>query len=52
MTTPIEAAFESINTDELVIVILRAGLSGGIKVGDATKIAQAVKDWLTGKEQK
>ena len=45
------AAFESIDTDELASVILRAELPGGIKVGHADRIALAVKNWLTGKDQ-
>jgi len=47
----IKAVMESIDTDELVSVILRTELPGGLKVGHADKIALAVKNWLTGKDQ-
>lgn len=46
--------FESIDTDELATVIgdnlTARNADGFIVVGDSAHIAQAVKDWLTGKD--
>ena len=42
------AAFESIDADQLADVILAANLFGD---GTAMDAAQAVKNWLTGKDQ-
>ena len=47
----VKAVLDSIDTDRLATVILRSELPGGIKVGHADKIALAVKNWLTGKDQ-
>src|SRR5690625_876096 len=45
-------ALAPIDSDQLATVILRTELPGGIKVGHADMIALAVKNWLTGKDQK
>ena len=45
------SVLDSIDTNQLATVILRAELPGGIKVGHADKIAHAVIAWLTGDDQ-